>query len=585
MPPRQQPPEPPSLQQLQESVNNLAAAFTSFREQQDHRHESYLTSIQTLHSQISTPTPSNNRHSNSGSNNNQEPTIKPPKLRLSPFDGNNPLDWIFQADQFFTHYSIPNHQRLAHVAGYMQGDALGWYQWMFHNLLLSTWDAFIKALEVRFGPSAYDNHQQALFKLKQTTTVTDYQREFERLCNRVNGLSPTAIIDCFISGLKNHIQNELAIHQPTSISQAIGLAKLIESKTLASRPYQTNPSKFSKPPLLPTPFTPTLPKPPDPQQHIPIRRLNPTEMQQRKSQGLCFNCDERFHPGHRCKTKPFLLLLTDEEHLTLTDTTDPTSTPVETHDSPAFPTETESETAPDSIQLSLQAATGQPSPRTLRFTASIYGHNLTVLVDSGSSHNIIQPRIATFLHLPIHNFPSFPVMVGNGEYLHCSGLCMDTPLMIQNHLFTIPLYVLPIQGADLVLGVQWLQTLGPFISDFSVPSMQFHHQNTQLTITGTKPQLATPASIHQLNRMIHTHSVATFHSVTMIPLTQSTITHAQNDSTDRDNFILNCHPDIQQLLHQFSHIFDKPKTLPPTRPHDHHIHLNPNAQPINIKPY
>lgn len=60
MPPRQQPPEPPSLQQLQESVNNLAAAFTSFREQQDHRHESYLTSIQTLHSQISTPTPSNN---------------------------------------------------------------------------------------------------------------------------------------------------------------------------------------------------------------------------------------------------------------------------------------------------------------------------------------------------------------------------------------------------------------------------------------------------------------------------------------------------------------------------------------------
>ncbi|KAI5443893.1 hypothetical protein KIW84_012510 [Lathyrus oleraceus] len=136
-------------------------------------------------------------------------------------------------------------------------------------------------------------------------------------------------------------------------------------------------------------------------------------MQQRKTQGHCFNCDERFHPGHRCKTKPFLLLLTDEEHLTLTDTTDPTSTPVETHASPASPTKIESETAPDSIQLSLQAATGQPSPHTIRFTASIYGHNLTVLVDSGSSHNIIQPRIATFLHLPIHNFPSFPVMVGN----------------------------------------------------------------------------------------------------------------------------------------------------------------------------
>jgi hypothetical protein len=45
-----------------------------------------------------------------------------------------------------------------------------------------------------------------------------------------------AIIDCFVSGLKYHITHELAIHQPHTISQAIGLAKLIESKTIANRP-------------------------------------------------------------------------------------------------------------------------------------------------------------------------------------------------------------------------------------------------------------------------------------------------------------------------------------------------------------
>lgn len=41
-------------------------------------------------------------------------------------------------------------------------------------------------------------------------------------------------------------------------------------------------------------------------------------MQQRRTQGLCFNCDEWFQPGHRCKTKQFLLLL-DPDDSTLTD--------------------------------------------------------------------------------------------------------------------------------------------------------------------------------------------------------------------------------------------------------------------------
>jgi hypothetical protein len=154
MPPRQQP-EPPTLQQLQDSINNLALAFSTFRNTQDQRHEQYITSIETLQSQI----PNNSQASRSFTTSTSDSTLKPPKLRLLPFDGSNPLDWIFQANQFFTHYSISPNQRLAHVAGYMTGDALGWYQWMFNNNLLSTWDAFTAALEVRFGPSAYDNHQ------------------------------------------------------------------------------------------------------------------------------------------------------------------------------------------------------------------------------------------------------------------------------------------------------------------------------------------------------------------------------------------------------------------------------------------
>lgn len=45
---------------------------------------------------------------------------------------------------------------------------------------------------------------------------------------------------------------------------------------------------------------------------IPIRRLSPAEMDARRAKGLCFNCDDKFSPDHRCKSKQFLLLLADE---------------------------------------------------------------------------------------------------------------------------------------------------------------------------------------------------------------------------------------------------------------------------------
>jgi hypothetical protein len=146
-------------------------------------------------------------------------------------------------------------------------------------------------------------------------------------------------------------------------------------------------------------------------------------MKLRRDKGLCFNYNDRFHKGHRCKDKQFMLLLGDAN-------SDPQPDPLYTYLAPYIPDPAQTPspssllsipapdlnppppTPPDSpdselFQLSLQVATGQPSPRTLRFTATILNHSVTILVDSGSSHNIIQPRIASFLHLPIQTLVFF----------------------------------------------------------------------------------------------------------------------------------------------------------------------------------
>lgn len=282
---------------------------------------------------------------------------------------------------------------------YMKGDAFSWFKWMYQNHQLFDWISFTKALELRFGPSTYANHQAELFKLRQSGTVSEYQAQFEKLGNRVIGLPAEALLNCFISGLIPEIWNEMAIQHPTSITQAIRLAKLIEAKIKDSKirphkpynqypsPNYTKPSTYTTPQttptstsmgLNPTPVsTPTKNNAP-PTNKLPIKRLNQAQVQERRALGLYYNCDEKFTSDHKCSASRFLLLLIEEE----TDT-------IEDNDEPAQPEETPTtENQPDTyFHLSTQAVTDKFSPQTLRFKGSIRGESVMVLVDTGSTHN------------------------------------------------------------------------------------------------------------------------------------------------------------------------------------------------------
>ncbi|KAL0344334.1 UNVERIFIED_CONTAM: hypothetical protein Sangu_1320800 [Sesamum angustifolium] len=83
------------------------------------------------------------------------------------------------------------------------------------------------------------------------------------------------------------------------------------------------------------------------------------------------------------------------------------------------------------ISPSSSRGTRPPGPR--QFTASNAFSSIVFLgafCQAGSSQNISQPRIAAFLALSIEPGASFPVLVCNGESLHCSSLCSAVPLTI-----------------------------------------------------------------------------------------------------------------------------------------------------------
>ncbi|MCH83875.1 enzymatic polyprotein, partial [Trifolium medium] len=182
-----------------------------------------------------------------------------------------------------------------------------------------------------------------------------------------------------------------------------------------------------------------------------------------------------------------------------------------------------------------------------------------------------------FLGLPVVAIPSFSVIVGNGQTITCDGFCEAVPVTLANQVFHIPFFILPIHGADLVLGVQWLQTLGSFLSDYSVPSIQFTYNNKPITLTGKSPVSPTLATYSQFCRFLFTDAIVSAHTIIV----------AAVDTTKASPPKLNPpqHPAVTSLLHRYDTVFTKPQTLPPHRTHNHHIHLLPNSKPVNIRPY
>ncbi|KAH9794628.1 hypothetical protein KPL71_004958 [Citrus sinensis] len=118
-----------------------------------------------------------------------------------------------------------------------------------------------------------------------------------------------------------------------------------------------------------------------------------------------------------------------------------------------------------------------------------------------------------------------------------------------------------------VLGVEWLATLGSIKTDYSKLTMTFTQHGQTHTFRGMgRPEL-TALNEKELSYL---YGTAFFLQVT-----------AANKP--------NCPPeypaDLNQFLTEYSHIFDPPIELPPKRPHDHHIPLQPNQDPISVRPY
>ena len=122
----------------------------------------------------------------------------------------------------------------------------------------------------------------------------------------------------------------------------------------------------------------------------------------------------------------------------------------------------------------------------MRVRGKVQHKFVIILIDLGNTHNFVDIALFSQLHILVDSTQILEVKVANGEVLRTHGLCKDVPIMLQGHQFLIQLHVLPMGGCDLILGTQWLSTLGVIQWDFKLLTMCFLYGRGFVLLHGLK---------------------------------------------------------------------------------------------------
>ena len=188
----------------------------------------------------------------------------------------------------------------------------------------------------------------------------------------MNGIPNDKLLDLFIETLKDNIQHEVCLLEPTSLEKAFMVSRKVESKNMGmvtrrttSNTYRENNVPSSNPPQ------PT--------------RLTPQQMDERRAKGLCFNCDNKYSKGHKCGEKKLFYIDCEKEE--------------ENEHKPSQDEEIE-ESPPEEIAPTIpcHALGGISTPQTLKLEGYIKNKKVALLIDYGSTHNFTHCKLEKALN-------------------------------------------------------------------------------------------------------------------------------------------------------------------------------------------
>jgi hypothetical protein len=440
----------------------------------------------------------NSPHSHNFQHHHFPRDLRLPRVDVTKFDGSDPTGWVTQMEHYFSLYDITDDlAKLQYGVLHLDQERWQWWQWRKTSRQgYIAWTHFVAEIYEHFDTDT--NHLGHLTKLKQSRTVEDFIASFECLDFWTEGMSDAFFRECFISGLKDEIRAHVLMAQPQS---------WVEDTKRDKEAQQVVSSQNQKPSFIPRtkPVNPTTPSAP-----LKIQKLTRDEMVEIQLKGLCYNCDEKYFPGHKCKEQNIFMAISEDISEEDVETPLVSESP-ETTDitPPSDPPEVEP-------VISLNALTGFSAPQTLKLIGYIKHRKVIILVDSGSTHNFIHRRIAQETHCYIHAVNNFQIMIANGGSMKCGGSCENVCLQIGDYHLKSHMFAIDMGGCDIVLGADWLRTLGPILMDFKELTMQFDQEGHQYKFQGiiiSSPEIISSHRMEKLLKKGHSGVIAQLHAI------------------------------------------------------------------------
>jgi Retroviral aspartyl protease len=104
------------------------------------------------------------------------------------------------------------------------------------------------------------------------------------------------------------------------------------------------------------------------------------------------------------------------------------------------------------------------------------------LIDSGSTRNFVNPSILTDFNSLIEATHPMLVRIVNGDYMASDFKCQALKFSIQGYNFCQDLYLLPLHGYDVILGLDWLAQFGPMSIDWHARWVKFQQQGETMKL-------------------------------------------------------------------------------------------------------
>eukprot|EP00253_Pinus_taeda_P022227 PITA_22227 len=221
----------------------------------------------------------------------------------------------------------------------------------------------------------------------------------------------------------------------------------------------------------------------------------------------------------------------------------------------------------------LAALRGVPKYLTLRVRGTVRGQRVSVLVDSGATHNFINAQMVERRGIQTESFDGFSVLVPGDQIMVCARYVPELSVTMGTYTLTDHFFVVNILDTNMVLGVQWLITLGKVTTYWKALEMEWDDEKTgrHEKIQGQHTYLPQTISAHRMEAVFQKGDVEW-----VVEL------RASEAGTTGQTM----HPEIQAILDQYVTVFGEiPPRQPPNRGFEHTIELEQGIQAVITTPY